>query len=219
MKITLIYPKLWMDAQHLIGLWVTVQLISILSNNNETPAEIVSGDVYLRSEPTGWWISRERSGRCWTGLRARRWGHCPRARRRKRAGRRPPPPLLSPPHPGRRSEAATGERGAAAAAGGVQQRAWREGEQAHRHTEPGAGEPGPAVCVCVCVCPDHEGLIPLTVSWKGCWEQTRWRRRMSWCWGWVCVTQDRPHWTDVSLRVLQGWWRDDVAYFCRPIRK
>ena len=151
MKITLIYPKLWMDAQHLIGLWVTVQLISILSNNNETPAEIVSGDVYLRSEPTGWWISRERSGRCWTGLRARRWGHCPRARRRRRAGRRPPPPLLSPPHPGRRSEAATGERGAAAAAGGVQQRAWREGEQAHRHTEPGAGEPGPAVCVCVCV--------------------------------------------------------------------
>ena len=151
MKITLIYPKLWMDAQHLIGLWVTVQLISILSNNNETPAEIVSGDVYLRSEPTGWWISRERSGRCWTGLRARRWGHCPRARRRRRAGRRPPPPLLSPPHPGRRSEAATGERGAAAAAGGVQQRAWREGEQAHRHTEPGAGEPGPAVCVYVCV--------------------------------------------------------------------
>lgn len=206
-KITWIYPKHWTHSTW-FGCESQCSSFPFFSNNNEAPAEIVSGDVYLRSEPRGWWISRERSGRCWTGLRARRWGHCPRARRR--AGRRPPPPLLSPPHPGRRSEAATGERGAAAAAGGVQQRAWREGEQAHRHTEPrrtssGAGEPGPAVCVCVCVSPDHEGLIPLTVSWKGWWEQTRWRKkdelvlRLG-----VCGPRSSTR-EDVSLRVLQGW--------------
>ncbi len=113
-----------------------------------TPGELAFVFVYLLWERRGWEIAPRRSGRRQTGLR---WGHCPRARRR--AGRRPPP-LLSPPHPGRKSKAATEERGAAAAAGSVQQRAWREGEQAQRHTGPretssGGGERGPAVFVLI----------------------------------------------------------------------
>lgn len=215
-KITWIYPKHWTHSTW-FGCESQCSSFPFFSNNNEAPAEIVSGDVYLRSEPRGWWISRERSGRCWTGLRTRRWGHCPRARRR--AGRRPPPPLLSPPHPGRRSEAATGERGAAAAAGGVQQRAWREGEQAHRHTEPrrtssGAGEPGPAVCVCVCV------RITKASSLSRCLQKVGGNKPGGEK-GWAgaeagCVWPEIVHTGEMCHSEC---CRDDVAYFCRPTQK
>lgn len=65
-----------------------------------------------------------------------------------------------------------------AAAGGVQQRAWREGEQAQRHTEPrqtSSGEEKQSGGGS-----DHEGLVALMVWGKYWGEQTR-GRRMSWC--------------------------------------
>lgn len=40
-------------------------------------------------------------------------------------------------------------------------------------------------------------------------------KRMSWCWGWVCVARDRPH----GRMCHSECCRDDVAYFCRPTRK
>lgn len=147
---------------------------------------------YLPPERRRWGVFLGRSARRQTALR----GHCPRARRR--AGRRPPP-LLSPPHPGRKSKATTAEGAAAvASAGGVQQRAWRDGEQAQRHTEPrktssGGGEPRPEPFVLT--------TKASSLSWFGGMlggnspvEEGGWAGAEA-----GRVVQDRLWWTDVSL--------------------
>lgn len=134
--------------QSRVTLFPLFQLISISATKTQSQPILF---VYLLSDPRGWRVDPGRSARRLTGLRPRRWAHCLWARRR--AGRRPPP-LLSPPHPGTKLKAATAEGAAAAAAGGVQQRAWREGEQAQRHNEPretnsGGEERSPAAVVLI----------------------------------------------------------------------